>query len=168
MSARPVAYSLRPTRSGGRPCRPTAGSRSLRCGSPPTRPRSIPVHEAWRRSGDSHASVVSGLAVTARVISSAALIMMSVFFAFLLADSVVIKMLALGLGVSVLIDATLIRLVIVPSAMFLLGNRCWWLPAWLDRALPRLEPASPARRPAPSFGAASASPSRSHGEGLSG
>ncbi|MFF5991444.1 MMPL family transporter [Prauserella flavalba] len=108
------------------------------------------VHEAWRRSGDSHASVVTGLAVTARVISSAALIMMSVFFAFLLSDSVVIKMLALGLGVSVLIDATLIRLVIVPAAMFLLGDRCWWLPARLDRVLPHLEPEPESKeRPSP-------------------
>ncbi|MBK1784352.1 MMPL family transporter [Prauserella cavernicola] len=107
------------------------------------------VHEAWRKTGDSHSSVVTGLAVTARVISSAALIMMSVFFAFLLADSVVIKMLALGLGVSVLIDATIIRLIIVPTAMFLLGDRCWWLPGWLDRVLPHLEPEPEPRTPRP-------------------
>ncbi|HJQ47543.1 MAG TPA: MMPL family transporter [Amycolatopsis sp.] len=98
------------------------------------------VHEAWVRTRDTHASVADGLAVTARVISSAALIMMCVFFAFLASSSVVIKILALGLGVSVLIDATIIRLVIVPAAMFLLGKWSWWLPDRLDRVLPHLEP----------------------------
>ncbi|KAA9164957.1 MMPL family transporter [Amycolatopsis acidicola] len=98
------------------------------------------VHEAWSRTKDNHASVADGLAVTARVISSAALIMMCVFFAFLASSSVVIKILALGLGVSVLIDATIIRLVIVPAAMFVLGKSCWWLPGWLDRVLPHVEP----------------------------
>jgi RND superfamily putative drug exporter len=72
--------------------------------------------------------------------------MICVFFAFLASDDVVIKMLALGLGVSVLIDATLIRLVVVPCAMFLLGAGNWWLPAWLDRILPHLEP-QPATAP---------------------
>ncbi len=100
------------------------------------------VREAWLASRDNHGSVATGLAVTARVITSAALIMICVFFAFLASSDVVIKMLALGLGVSVLIDATLIRLVIVPSAMFLLGDRNWWLPAWLDRILPHIEPES--------------------------
>jgi RND superfamily putative drug exporter len=104
------------------------------------------VREAWLASGDNHGSVATGLAVTARVITSAALIMICVFFAFLASDDVVIKMLALGLGVSVLIDATLIRLVVVPCAMFLLGAGNWWLPAWLDRILPHLEP-QPATAP---------------------
>jgi RND superfamily putative drug exporter len=98
------------------------------------------VREAWLRTRDNHIGVADGLAVTARVITSAALIMMCVFFAFLASSSVVIKILALGLGVSVLIDATIIRLLIVPSAMFLLGKYGWWLPDWLDRVLPHLEP----------------------------
>ena len=98
------------------------------------------VHEAWVRTRDNHVAVADGLAVTARVITSAALIMMCVFFAFLASSNVVIKILALGLGVSVLIDATIIRMIIVPAAMFLLGRHCWWLPGWLDRALPHLEP----------------------------
>ncbi|MEV4600701.1 MMPL family transporter [Amycolatopsis sp. NPDC049253] len=98
------------------------------------------VHEAWLRTKDNHVSVADGLAVTARVISSAAVIMVCVFFAFLASPSVVIKILALGLGVSVLIDATIIRLIIVPAAMFLLGKHSWWLPPWLDRLLPHLEP----------------------------
>ena len=65
--------------------------------------------------------------------------MASVFFAFLLSSSVVVKMLALGLGVSVIIDATLIRLLIVPSLMFVFDRANWWMPAWLDRVVPRLE-----------------------------
>ncbi|MBB5789172.1 MMPL family transporter [Jiangella mangrovi] len=98
------------------------------------------VREAWLKTRENHGSVTTGLAVTARVITSAALIMMCVFFAFVVSDDVVIKMLAVGLGFSVLIDATIIRLLVVPSAMFLLGDRCWWLPHWLDRLLPHLEP----------------------------
>jgi RND superfamily putative drug exporter len=66
--------------------------------------------------------------------------MASVFLAFLLSPNVVVKMLALGLGVSVLIDATVIRLLIVPAAMFLFGRLNWWTPRWLDRFLPRLDP----------------------------
>ena len=98
------------------------------------------VREAWVRHGDNTASVAEGLSVTARVITCAALIMASVFLAFLLSTTVVIKMIALGLGVSVLIDATVIRLLVVPSTMFLLGRWNWWTPAWLDRWLPHLDP----------------------------
>nr|WP_232794106.1 MULTISPECIES: MMPL family transporter [Pseudofrankia] len=98
------------------------------------------VRERWLATGDNTRSVADGLAATARVITCAALIMTSVFLAFLLSSNVVIKMIALGLGVSVLIDASLIRLVVVPATMFLLGRANWWLPRWLDRILPRLEP----------------------------
>jgi RND superfamily putative drug exporter len=66
--------------------------------------------------------------------------MACVFFAFLLQPSVTIKMLALGLGVSVIIDVTIVRLLIVPAAMFLFGKANWWTPRWLDRILPHLEP----------------------------
>ncbi|MFD0314825.1 MMPL family transporter [Streptomyces flavalbus] len=97
------------------------------------------VREAWLASGDNRLSVAEGLAGTARVITCAALIMTSVFFAFLLSTNVVIKMLALGLGVSVVVDATVVRLVLVPATMFLLGRANWWLPRWLDRVLPRLD-----------------------------
>ena len=100
------------------------------------------VREAWLRTHDNHASVAHGLAATARVISCAALIMTSVFFAFLLSPNPVVKMLALGFGVSVLIDATVIRLLVVPATMFLLGRYNWWTPRWLDRILPRLGYAS--------------------------
>jgi putative drug exporter of the RND superfamily len=95
------------------------------------------VREAWLRTGDNHASVAHGLAATARVISSAALIMTSVFAAFLMSSSVVVKMLALGLGLSVLIDASIIRLLVVPATMFLLGKYNWWTPRWLNAILPR-------------------------------
>ena len=95
------------------------------------------VREAWLRTGDNRASVAHGLATTARVISCAALIMTSVFAAFLLSTSVIVKMLALGLGLSVLIDASVIRLLVVPAAMFLLGKYNWWTPRWLDRFTPR-------------------------------
>jgi len=98
------------------------------------------VRERWIATGDNARAVADGLAATARVITCAALIMASVFFAFLLSGNVIIKMLALGLGVSVLIDASLIRLIVVPAAMFLLSQANWWLPRWLDRLLPRLEP----------------------------
>lgn len=98
------------------------------------------IRERWLATHDNQRSVADGLAATARVISCAALIMTSVFLAFLLSSNVVIKMLALGLGASVLIDATVIRLLVVPATMFLLHGANWWIPGWLDRALPRLEP----------------------------
>ena len=104
------------------------------------------VREAWLRTGDNRQSVASGLASTARVISCAALIMTSVFAAFLLSANVVVKMLALGLGLSVLIDASVIRLLVVPATMFILGRYNWWSPRWLDR-IGRPGP-SPASQPA--------------------
>jgi RND superfamily putative drug exporter len=97
------------------------------------------IREHWRAEHDNMHSVATGLSETARVITCAALIMASVFFAFLLSSSVVVKMLALGLGASVIIDATLIRLLIVPSLMFVFDGANWWIPGWLDRILPRLE-----------------------------
>ncbi len=104
------------------------------------------IREHWLVHHDNQLSVATGLSQTARVISCAALIMASVFFAFLLSSSVVVKMLALGLGASVIIDATLIRLLIVPSLMFVFDRANWWMPAWLDRVVPRLE-AEPVQLP---------------------
>ncbi len=109
------------------------------------------VRESWLRTKDNHTSVATGLSHTGRVISCAALIMTSVFLAFLLSTSVTVKILALGLGVSVLVDATIIRLLVVPAAMYLLGRANWWLPAWLDRILPHLDPEG---KPLPSVEAA--------------
>ena len=74
------------------------------------------------------------------MISCAALIITSVFLAFLMSANVVVKMLALGLGVSMLVDATIIRLLVVPATMFLLGRSNWWTPRWLDRIPALLEP----------------------------
>ncbi|WP_441247248.1 MMPL family transporter [Kitasatospora sp. McL0602] len=98
------------------------------------------VHEAWERTRDSRGSVAHGLEITARVITCAALIMVSVFAAFVLSDNIVVKMLGLGLAVSVLVDATVVRLLLVPAVMTLLGRHAWWAPGWLDRALPHIDP----------------------------
>ncbi|WKK23936.1 MMPL family transporter [Streptomyces olivoreticuli] len=103
------------------------------------------VHEAWLRTGDSHGSVAHALEITARVITCAALIMTSVFAAFLISPSVIVKMLGLGLAVSVLIDATIVRLVLVPATMTLLGKSNWWAPHWLDKILPRIDTEGPTR-----------------------
>ncbi|MFQ6199721.1 MMPL family transporter [Streptomyces sp. NPDC000405] len=97
------------------------------------------AHEAWLRTGDPHHSVAHALEITARVITCAALIMTSVFAAFIISENIVVKMLGLGLAVSVLIDATVIRLVRVPATMTLLGKNNWWTPRRLDRLLPRLD-----------------------------
>jgi RND superfamily putative drug exporter len=97
------------------------------------------IREEYVRTGDNHASVVKGLSSTARVISSAALIMMSVFAAFVLGDDPNAKLFGVGLAVAVLLDATLVRMVLVPATMSLVGRANWWLPAWLDRILPHLD-----------------------------
>ncbi|MFE4449983.1 MMPL family transporter [Streptomyces sp. NPDC056796] len=97
------------------------------------------IHEAWLATRDPRASVAHALEITARVITCAALIMVSVFAAFILSDNIVVKMLGLGLAVSVLIDATVVRLLLVPAVMTLLGRAAWWTPRWLDRILPHLD-----------------------------
>jgi RND superfamily putative drug exporter len=97
------------------------------------------VREEYVQHGDNDAAVVEGIAATARVITSAALIMISVFGAFVLGDDPVVKMFGLGLATAVLIDATVVRIVLVPATMRLLGERNWWLPGWLDRLLPHLD-----------------------------
>ncbi|MFE3743183.1 MMPL family transporter [Streptomyces sp. NPDC059134] len=110
------------------------------------------VHESWRRTHRSGDSVAHGLEITARVITCAALIMVSVFAAFILSDNIVVKMLGLGLAVSVLIDATIVRLLLVPAVMTLLGPAAWWTPRRLDRILPHVDTegeAVEARAPGP-------------------
>ena len=96
------------------------------------------VREEYDRSGDAVTSVADGLASTARVITAAAAIMVVVFASFVFEDNRAIKMFGLGLAVAVFLDATVVRLLLVPAAMELLGARNWWVPAWLDRRLPRL------------------------------
>ena len=97
------------------------------------------VREEWLRTGDARASVPNGLAATARVITSAALIMICVFLSFVLVDEPTVKMMGIGLATAVFVDATIIRMVLVPATMELLGDANWWLPKWLDRILPHLD-----------------------------
>jgi RND superfamily putative drug exporter len=96
------------------------------------------ISEAWQQTQDNTRSVGAGLSVTGRVISSAAFIMTAVFLSFTASPTVVIKMLAVGLAVSVVLDATVVRLILVPSTMFLMGKANWWFPRRLDRILPRI------------------------------
>jgi RND superfamily putative drug exporter len=102
------------------------------------------IREEYDRNHDNALAVADGLAATARVITAAALIMVTVFASFVLGDEPNIKIFGLGLAVAVLIDATVVRVVLVPATMELLGDRNWWFPRWLDRFTPRLhvEPAT--------------------------
>ena len=97
------------------------------------------IREEYLATGDSHQSVVTGLSNTARVITSAALIMISVFGAFVLGDDPNGKLFGVGLAVAVFLDATLVRMILVPATMSLVGRANWWLPNWLDRILPHLD-----------------------------
>ncbi|HXQ88131.1 MAG TPA: MMPL family transporter, partial [Solirubrobacterales bacterium] len=101
------------------------------------------IHEEWEHSKDATESVTRGLALTGRVITAAAAIMVTVFAAFMIGEDRIIKLFGLGLASAVFIDAVIIRSVLVPAVMQLLGARAWWFPGWLDRILPRLhvEPA---------------------------
>ena len=96
------------------------------------------IREEYDRTGDNADAVADGLALTARVITAAAAIMVCVFGSFVFGPVVSLKVLGLGLAVAVLIDATLVRLVLVPATMELLGDWNWWLPGWLERILPRV------------------------------
>jgi putative drug exporter of the RND superfamily len=96
------------------------------------------VREDYLASEDAHKAVVDGLAVTGRVITSAALIMVSVFCAFILSGDPNVKQFGLGMAAAVAVDATVIRCVLVPAVMSLLGRSAWWMPKWLDRATPKL------------------------------
>ena len=115
------------------------------------------IREEYRRTGDAATSVADGLASTARVITAAAAIMVVVFASFMFEEVREIKLFGLGLAVAVLLDATLVRMVLVPATMELLGERNWWIPRWLDRLLPRVdvdappapEPPAPVRAPEP-------------------
>lgn len=96
------------------------------------------IREEYDRTGNNATAVADGLALTARVITAAALIMFFVFGSFVLGPEVALKLMGLGLAVAVLIDATIVRMVLVPATMELLGDWNWWLPRWLDRILPRV------------------------------
>jgi RND superfamily putative drug exporter len=97
------------------------------------------IREEYLRSGDTSASVIRGIASSARVITSAALIMICVYLGFALGTDPAAKMMGLGLATAIFIDATIVRMILVPAAMTLMGSANWWLPAWLDRLLPQVE-----------------------------
>ncbi len=120
------------------------------------------IQERYHATDDAREAVVEGLASTGRVITSAALVMVFVFASFVLNGDPVVKQFGIGLAVAVALDATVVRCLLVPSVMEILGRRSWWLPAWLDRLLPHLnvegvgvfedgrEPPHQAPAPAPS------------------
>jgi RND superfamily putative drug exporter len=113
------------------------------------------IREEWRRTGVNATAVADGLAKTARVITAAAAIMVCVFGSFVIGDVHVLKVFGLGLAVAIFIDATIVRMVLVPAVMELLGKANWWFPRRLDRLVPRLgvevdvEDDDPRRRLAP-------------------
>ena len=96
------------------------------------------IREEYLRTGDNSRSVADGLATTARVITAAAAIMVAVFGAFVPSDQVFLKLIGIGLATAIFVDATVVRMVLVPASMQLLGNRNWWLPRWLDSRLPNV------------------------------
>jgi RND superfamily putative drug exporter len=96
------------------------------------------IREAYDATGDNVEAVARGLAATGRVITSAALIMMVVFLSFVANPSPFVKMIGFGLAVAIALDATVVRMVLVPATMTLLGRANWWLPAWLHRLLPHV------------------------------
>ena len=117
------------------------------------------IQEAWRRTGDNRASVAEGLAKTAGVITGAALIMVTVFAAFALADVLTIKAIGVGMAIAVAVDATIIRVLLVPATMRLLGRWNWWAPGFMARIADRLgfshvedDGPEPESRPAPALG----------------
>lgn len=97
------------------------------------------IREEYDRGHSNIDSVVEGLGATAKVITAAALIMISVFLGFVASDDPVVKMMGVGLATAVAVDATIVRMILVPSTMALVGDPNWWLPKWLDRLLPRLD-----------------------------
>ncbi len=97
------------------------------------------VREEWHRTGDSHLSVANGLATTARVITAAAAIMVFVFGSFMFESDRIFKLFGVGLSTAILLDATIVRMLLVPATMELLGDRNWRLPRWLDRRLPQID-----------------------------
>jgi len=97
------------------------------------------IREEYLKDGDTRRAVADGLAKTARVITAAAAIMVVVFLAFVASPEVFLKLFGIGLAAAIFLDATLVRMVLVPAVMQLLGPRNWWIPDWLERILPRIE-----------------------------
>jgi RND superfamily putative drug exporter len=110
------------------------------------------MQEEWVKAHDNSTAVANGLANTAKIITAAAAIMVCVFASFVINDPLrILDIFGLGLAVAILVDATVIRMILVPSIMEILGNRAWWMPAWLQRRLLRLvidaDPADPGAQP---------------------
>jgi RND superfamily putative drug exporter len=97
------------------------------------------IREEYLKHGDTSKAVADGLAKTARVITAAAAIMVVVFLAFLAAPDVFLKLFGIGLASAIFLDATIVRMVLAPAVMQLLGSRNWWIPNWLEKILPRLD-----------------------------
>jgi putative drug exporter of the RND superfamily len=97
------------------------------------------IREEYLKDGDTRRAVADGLAKTARVITAAAAIMVVVFLAFVTSSQVFLKLFGIGLASAIFLDATIVRMVLVPAVMQLLGKRNWWIPDWLERILPRLD-----------------------------
>jgi RND superfamily putative drug exporter len=97
------------------------------------------IREEYLKHGDTRRAVADGLAKTARVITAAAAIMVVVFLAFLAAPDTFLKLFGIGLASAIFLDATLVRMVLVPAVMQLLGRWNWWIPNWLGRVLPEID-----------------------------
>jgi RND superfamily putative drug exporter len=97
------------------------------------------IREEFLKHGDTQRAIAQGLAKTARVITAAAAIMVVVFLAFLTDNQVFLKLIGIGLATAIFVDATIVRMILVPAVMQLLGSRNWWIPNWLERMLPSLE-----------------------------
>jgi RND superfamily putative drug exporter len=97
------------------------------------------IREEYLKDGDTRRAIADGLAKTARVITAAAAIMVVVFLAFLAAPDVFLKLFGIGLATAIFLDATLVRLVLVPAVMQMLGDKNWWIPGWLEKLLPSLD-----------------------------
>jgi RND superfamily putative drug exporter len=106
------------------------------------------IHEEWEHKRDPTEAVTRGLALTGRVITAAAAIMITVFASFMLGEERIIKLFGLGLASAVLIDALIIRTILVPAIMQIFGRKAWWFPNWLNRIVPRLSVEPPEERQA--------------------
>ena len=135
MAGDPGVAFISPPQPNGR-ANPTAARWNLAATSGPQDAALSRVREEWRRTGDSRNSVADGLAATAKVIPAAAAIMVFVFGSFILEQDRVVKLMGVGLATAILLDATVVRMLLVPATMELLGDRNWWLSRWLDRILP--------------------------------
>jgi RND superfamily putative drug exporter len=111
------------------------------------------IREEWEQHHDASAAVHKGLARTGRVITAAAAVMAAVFVSFAAGDDRVLKLFGIGMATAVLLDAIVIRMILLPAVLQLLGSRTWAFPSWLDRRLPQLAiepgPALAASKPTP-------------------